>query len=71
MRINYIDMFIDRLKRFPGFFPEFKNYTVIPVFAAMAPVEGEIAYMTNNRIYGMELTGGAMGIVNFEDVSGS
>lgn len=67
-RINYIDDFIEALKEFYDYFPEYMGKRLIPIFASLY-IEGDvIEYLTRNRIYAMAIKEETMDLLNFEDI---
>ena len=67
-RINYIDDFIEVLKDIPGYFPEYQNKIIIPVFAALYLPQETVQYLTRHRIYALGMGDETMELLNFEQL---
>lgn len=67
-KIEYVDMFIEKLDRIFDYFPEHQGKTVIPIFASLALPENIINYLTKHQIYAMAMSGETMKLLNYEAI---
>lgn len=69
-RIEYIDKFIEKLKRVPQFLPELEDYTLIGIYAGLNMNEETVNILTQKKLYAMIVKGDILEIVNFDKVKG-
>ena len=67
-RLDYIDDFIQTLADVDGYFPEYKDRTIIPVFASLYLADHIIKYLTRRNIYAMAMGAETMTLVNFDQI---
>ena len=53
MRDNYISDYLEKLKRFPSFFPEYSDRKLIPVMASLTMDKHFVELLTKNNILAM------------------
>ena len=63
-RINYIDIFEDRLKMFKNIFEEYRNYDVIGIYAGMSMEKKTIDELSKRGMYALVVKGDILEIVN-------
>jgi gas vesicle protein len=68
-KIEYINDFIDVLKEFYDYFPEYKDKKLIPIFASMYLGDDLVSYLTKNGIYAMAIKEDTMDLLNYENVA--
>ena len=68
-KIEYINDFIDVLKEFYDYFPEYKDKKLIPIFASMYLGDDLVSYLTKNGIYAMAIKEDTMDLLNYDDVA--
>jgi len=68
-KIEYINDFIDILKEFYDYFPEYKDKKLIPIFASMYLGDDLVSYLTKNGIYAMAIKEDTMDLLNYDDVA--
>jgi uncharacterized coiled-coil DUF342 family protein len=68
-KIEYINDFIDILKEFYDYFPEYKDKKLIPIFASMYLGDDLVSYLTKNGIYAMAIKEDTMDLLNYENVA--
>jgi len=64
-RMSYVDDFVETMKDIDGYFPEYRDKTIIPVFAALYLPDNIIQYLTWQRIYAMAMGDETMELLNF------
>ena len=69
-RIEYIDKFIEKLKRVPQFLPELEDYTLIGIYAGLNMNEETVNILTQKKLYAMIVKGDILEIVNLDKVKG-
>ena len=69
-RKNYVDDFINfiRSDEFKNYFPEYKDYILIPIFATFYVPEDIVKYLTKNRVFVMGMKNDTMDLINFDDI---
>lgn len=65
-RINYIDDFILVLADIYGYFPEYQDKMVIPIFAGLSIPENLQHYLTKHKIYALAMGDETMELLNFD-----
>lgn len=65
-----IDSFSQKLGRFEGLFPEYKDKRIIGVIASLYLDEGVIRYATRKEYYAMGMKGDYMDFLNAEEIRG-
>lgn len=68
-RLKYIDEFAEVVDQVGNYFPQFKDYSVIPIFASLALSPDFIRRLSRLKIYGMALGDRTMELVNLAEVS--
>jgi hypothetical protein len=68
-KIEYINDFIDILKEFYDYFPEYKDKKLIPIFASMYLGDDLVSYLTKNGIYAMAIKEYTMDLLNYEEIT--
>jgi len=68
-KIEYINDFIDVLKEFYDYFPEYKDKKLIPIFASMYLGDDLVSYLTKNGIYAMAIKEDTMDLLNYEEIT--
>ncbi len=63
-RIDYINDFIDFLKIWQNYFPEYAHKTLIPIFCSLYLSEEVVSYLSKNKIYAMGMGEENMTILN-------
>ncbi len=63
-RFDYINDFIDFLKIWQNYFPEYSEKTLIPIFCSLYMPEEAVSYLSKNRIYAMGMGEENMTILN-------
>jgi len=69
-KIEYINEFINALKEFFEYFPEYKDKRLIPVFASLYMDEGIVNYLSKNGIYAMAMKEDTMDLLNYDELIG-
>lgn len=69
-RLKYFDEFAATLKEIDCYFPEYKGWTVIPIFASLELSPEFVRRLTRLKIYGMALGDRTMELLNVAEVSG-
>lgn len=69
-RVDYIDQFIEAINDIEDYFPEYKDKTIIPVFASLYIGQDMLSYLTKHSIYALTIGDDVMDIVNFQQVQG-
>lgn len=67
-KIEYADMFIEKLDHIFDYFPEHQEKIVIPVFASLTLPENIVKYLTKHRVYAMAMGGETMELLNYDAV---
>ncbi len=67
-RPQYIDDFVENIKLFFDYFPEYKGHRLIPVFSSLSLDESVVKNCTNKGIYAMALKGDTMDLLNFAEL---
>jgi hypothetical protein len=68
-KVKYIDDFKEDLENFTKFFPEYADYTLIPIYAALNMPESIINRLKKEKIYAIVLKGDVLEIVNLDKIS--
>jgi bifunctional DNA-binding transcriptional regulator/antitoxin component of YhaV-PrlF toxin-antitoxin module len=68
-RVKYIDEFADSLKEVFDYFPEYRGYALIPVFASMALSPDFVRRLTRLKIYALALGTRTMELLNQPEVA--
>ena len=68
-RAQYIDDFVNVLKEFYDYFPEYKGKKLVPIFASLYLPDEVIAALTRNAIYAMATREDMMDLMNYEAVA--
>lgn len=68
-RVKYIDEFAETTGDLDNYFPEWKRYTVIPIFASLALSSDFARRLSRLKIYGLALGERTMELVNLSEVS--
>ena len=68
-RVKYIDTFAQTISDLDDYFPEFKQATVIPIFASLALGADFVRRLSRLKIYGLALGERTMELVNLAEVS--
>ncbi|MEY3219380.1 MAG: hypothetical protein RIT27_737 [Pseudomonadota bacterium] len=63
-RIDYIDNFIETLKIWQNYFPEYAHKTLIPIFCSLYISDDVVNYLSKNCIYAMSMGEENMTILN-------
>lgn len=53
MRDSYISDFLEKLKRFPSFFPEYSDKKLIPILASLSMDNHFVSLLTRHSILAM------------------
>jgi hypothetical protein len=67
-KIEYINDFIEVLKEFYDYFPEYRDKKLIPIFASMYLSDDLVRYLTKNGIYAMAMKEDIMDLLNYEEL---
>ncbi len=67
-RIDYINDFIEALKEFYDYFPEYKEKKIIPIFASLYISDDIVSFLTKNGIYAMGMKEDTMNLINFSEI---
>jgi len=67
-RIEYINDFVNVLKEFYDYFPEYRDKKLIPIFASMYLGGDMVNYLTKNGIYAMAIKEDTMDLLNYDDI---
>ncbi len=67
-RYEYIDRFVEFLKtgEFFGYFPEYKDKKIIPIFSSLYLSSDMVDYLSKNKIYAMAMKDDTMDLLNSE-----
>jgi exonuclease VII small subunit len=68
-RVKYIEDFAETVGDLADFFPNFRQYSVIPIFASLALSSDFVRRLSRLRIYGLALGERTMELVNLAEVS--
>ena len=68
-RLKHLDLFAELVAELDDYLPQFKNYSVIPIFASMSLSPEFTRRLTRLRIYGMALGERTMELVNLAEVT--
>ncbi len=68
-RLRYFDEFAGVLKEIFAYFPEYKGYSVIPVFASLGLSPDFVRRLTRLKIYALALGDRTMELLNFSEVA--
>jgi hypothetical protein len=68
-KINSIKDFIEVLKEIYGYFPEYRDKKIIPIFSSLYIPDETVKYLTKNRIYAMAMKEDTMDLLNFDLVN--
>lgn len=63
-RFDYVNDFIDFLKTWKSYFPEYAHKTLIPIFCSLYISEDIVSYLSKNKIYAMGMGEENMTILN-------
>lgn len=69
-RFKYIEEFATALAEVFDYFPEYRGYRVIPIFASMAIGQDFVRRLTRLKIYALALGQRTMELLNLEEVRG-
>jgi exonuclease VII large subunit len=67
-RLKYLQSFAERLNEVFEYFPEYRDYEMIPIFASLALSPDFVRQLTQYRVYAMALGDETMEIVNLNEV---
>lgn len=67
-RSQYIDEFVENIKQFFDYFPEYEGRKLIPIFSSLALDESVVKNCTKKGIYAMALKGDTMDLLNFTEL---
>jgi len=65
---EYIGQFAESLKEVFDYFPEYRGYELVPIFASMKLSPDLVKYLTRLRIYALALGSGTMELLNYQEV---
>ena len=65
---DYVDRFSQKLDRFKGLFPEYKEKRIVGVIASLYLDESVIRYATKKGYYAMGMKGDYMDLLNVEEI---
>lgn len=68
-RLKSIEDFAEVIKEFVEFFPEYRNFTLLPIYASMALSSDFVRRLSRLRIYAMALGDRTMELLNLAEVS--
>lgn len=69
VRMNYLERMPKLIENFQVAFPEYTDYELIVVFASVSIKEGQIKYLTSQKIYALAMGDENMDLLNFEELS--
>ncbi len=69
-RVKYIEEFATGLAEVFDYFPEYKSYRIVPIFASMALGQDFVRRLTRLKIYALALGQRTMELLNLEEVRG-
>ena len=67
-RVNHIDEFRERIKRLPGFFPEYQNRPLYACFSSLYVSQDLVNYCTKNGIYALAMGDETVEVLNYGQV---
>jgi DNA-binding protein H-NS len=68
-RLKSIEDFAEVIKEFVEYFPEYRNFTLLPIYASMALSSDFVRRLSRLRIYAMALGDRTMELLNLAEVS--